>query len=54
MMKKKLIEAVIRHRLEFAAMMRSPLKKNIRKIERIQRSATKIVPSFRNLIYEDR
>ena len=54
-MMKKLILAVIRPRLEYAAVVWSPHKvKHIRKIERIQRAATKMVPSLRDLTYEER
>ena len=54
-MMKKLIEYMIRPRLEYAATIWSPhSKKDIRKIERIQRAATKMVPSIQDLPYEDR
>ena len=46
---------MIRPRLEYAATVWSPHhRKDIRKIERIQRAATKLVPSLRDLSYEDR
>ena len=52
---KKLIEYMIRPRLEYAATIWSPHnKKDIRKIERIQRAATKMAPSLQDLPYEDR
>ena len=47
-MMKKLIEVVIHPRLEYTAVVGSPhIKKNIRKIERIQRSATKMMSCLR-------
>merc|ERR1712035_308533 len=54
-MMKKLIGSMIRPRLEYAATVWSPhTKKNIRKLERIQRAATKMVPELRDLSYEER
>ena len=54
-MMKKLIMAMIRPRLEYAAVVWSPYKKkDIQKIERIQRAATKLVPSLRDLSYGER
>ena len=52
---KKLVIALIRPRLEYAATVWSPsTKKHIRKLERIQRAATKIPQSLRELTYEER
>ena len=54
-MMKKLITSMIRPRLEYAATVWSPhTKKNIRKLERVQRAATKMVPELRDLTYEER
>jgi len=52
---KKLVIALIRPRLEYAAAVWSPsTKKHIRKLERIQRAATKLPQSLRDLTYEER
>ena len=52
---KKLVTTLIRPRLEYAAAVWSPsTKKHIRKLERIQRAATKIPQSLRELTYEER
>ena len=52
---KKLITSMIRPRLEYAALLWSPhLKKDVRKLERIQRAATKIPHSLEEHSYEDR
>ena len=54
-MMKKLISSMIRPRLEYAETVWSPhKKKNIRKVERVQRAATKMVPELRELSYEER
>ncbi len=54
-MVKKLITSIIRPRLEYAAVVWSPrLKKDIRKLERIQRAATKLSESLRDYTYEER
>ena len=46
---------MIRAKLEFAEVIRSPHKeKNVLKLERIQRIATKMVPDLDDLIYEER
>ena len=43
---------MIRQRLEYAAVVWSPhAKKDIRKLERIQRVATKMVPELSELTY---
>ena len=52
---KKLVIALIRPRLEYAATVWSPsTKKHIRKLEMIQRAATKLPQSLRDLTYEER
>ena len=54
-MMKILISALIRPRLEYAAVVWSQhMKKNIRKLERVQRAATKMVPELNALSYEER
>ncbi len=54
-MVKKLITSTIRPRLEYAALVWSPrLKKEIRKLERIQRAATKLPGTLRDHTYEER
>ena len=46
---------MIRPRLEYAAIVWSPhTKKNIRKLERVQRAATKLVLELKDLTYEER
>ena len=46
---------MIRPKFEYAAMVWSPNAiKHIRKLERIQRVATKMLPQLRELTYEDR
>ena len=52
---RKLIMSLIRPRLEYAVLLWSPnLKKHIRKLERIQRAASKLPPNLRNQSYEER
>ncbi len=54
-MVKKLIISIIRPNLEYASVVWSPrLKKDIRKLERIQRAATKLPESLRDYTYEER
>ena len=54
-MMKILINNMIRPRMEYAAVVWSPhTKKNIRKLERVQRAATKMVPELSGLSYEER
>ena len=54
-MMKKLISMVIRPRLEYAGVVWSPYKKkHIRKLERLQRMATKMVPELAEMTYEER
>ena len=51
----KLITSLIRPKLEYMAVFWSPhKKKDIKKLEKLQRAATKISPSLRNLPYEER
>ena len=50
----KLITSLIRTKLEYAAVIWSSHKKNIKKLERLQRAAKKMAPSLRNLPYEER
>ena len=50
-----LYKSIVRPLLEYSTMVWSPyLKKDIRKIENIQRRATKLVPEIRSFSYEDR
>merc|ERR1712035_22744 len=52
---RKLIMSLIWPRLEYAALLWSPnLKKHIRKLERIERAASKLPPNLRNHSYEER
>ena len=52
---KKIIVTMIRPRLEYAAVVWSPYeKKNMRKLERVQRAATKMVLELRDRTYEGR
>ena len=54
-MMRKIITSVIRLRLEYAAVIWSPHeKKHIRKLERVQRAATKMTPELQDLPYEER
>ena len=54
-MMKKIFTTMIRPKLEYAAVVWSPYKKkHVRKLERIQRIATKMVPELRELTYEER
>ena len=51
----KLITSLIRLKLEYGTMIWSPhKKKDIKKLERLQRAATKMAPSLRDLSYEER
>ena len=52
---KKLVISLIQPKLEYASVIWSPhKKKDIRKIERIQKTATKMALSLRDLLYEER
>ena len=52
---KKILITMIRPRLECAVILWSPsTKKNIRKLERIQRATTKLAPELSELTYEER
>lgn len=54
-MVKKILITMIRPRLEYAAILWSPsTKKNIRKLERIQRATTKLAPELSELTCEER
>ena len=54
-MTKKIITSMIRPQIEYAAVVWSPhLQKDIKRIERLQRTATKLVPELRDLQYEER
>ena len=54
-MMRKVLVTMIRPLLEYAAVVWSPhTKKNIRKLERVQRAATKMAPELRDLEYEER
>ena len=50
-----LLKALVRPHLEYAQYVWSPyLKKHINLIENVQRRPTKLIPSFRDLSYEER
>ncbi len=54
-MVKKIITSFIRPTLEYAAVVWNPhLKRHIEKLEKVQRAATRWVPSLRDLSYEER
>ena len=54
-MVKKILVSMIRPKLEYAATLWSPsTKKNIKKLERIQRAVTKLAPELSDLPYEER
>ena len=51
----KSITSLIRPKLEYVAAIWSPhKKKDIKKLERLQRAVTKMAPSLKNLSYEER
>ncbi len=53
-MVKKIITSLIRPTLEYAAVVWNPhLKKHIEKLEKVQRAATRWVPSLKDLSYEE-
>ncbi len=52
---KKIIKLFIRPTLEYAAVVWNPhLKKHIEKLDKVQRAATRWVPSLRDISYEER
>ena len=52
---KKIIETILRPKLEYAQVVWAPhLKKHIRKLERVQRAATKLVPNLQDKDYQER
>ncbi len=52
---KKLLISLIRSRLEYVAVVRSPhIKRNIIKLERVQRAVSKMVPELSKSTYEER
>ena len=52
---RKIITSFIRPTLEYAAVVWNPhLKKHITKLERVQKAATRWVPTLRGLTYEQR
>ena len=54
-MMRKIITTMIRPRLEYAAVVWSPhMKKDVWKLERIQKAATKMVPELKDKTYEER
>ena len=54
-MMRKISTSMLRPRLEYAAVIWSPReKKHIRKLERVQRAATKMTPELQDLPYEER
>ena len=54
-MLRKIIMSYIRPKLEYAAVVWSPhWKKHVMKLEKVQRAATKWVPTLRDLSYEER
>ena len=54
-MMRKIISTLIRPKLEYAGNVWSPhMKKHIKKLERVQRAATRMVPELSDLEYEER
>ena len=54
-MMRKILTCMVRPKLEYAAVVWSPhLKKDVKKLERIQKAATKMVPELRDKAYEER
>ena len=48
-------KAIVRHHLEYCIQAWSPyLRKDIDRLEKIQRRATKLIPGLRDLRYEER
>ncbi len=55
MVKKKIITSFIRPTLEYAAVVWNPhLKKHVKKLQKVQRVATRWVPNLRDLSYRER
>ena len=51
----RLYKSLVRPRLEYCIQVWSPyLRKDIDKLERVQRRATKLIEGYRNFSYEDR
>ena len=54
-MMKKILTTLIRPQLEYAAVIWSPhMKKHVKKLERVQRLATRMIPDFKEIPYEER
>ena len=54
-MMKKILCTLIRPQIEYAACIWSPhMKKHMQKVERVQRLATRMIPGFKELDYEER
>ena len=52
---RRIITTLIRPQLEYASIIWSPhLKKHIKKLERVQRLATRMIPQFKEVAYEER
>ena len=52
---KKIFATLIRPQLECAAVIWSPhMKKHVKKIERVQRLGTRMIPGFKEIPYEER
>ena len=51
----KVIKSILRPKLEYAQVVWAPhLKKHVRKLERVQRAATKLVPNLQDKEYQER
>ena len=54
-MMKRILCTLIRPQLEYAAVIWSPhMKKHVKKLEKVQRLATRMIPEFKELAYEER
>ena len=54
-MMRKILTTLIRPQLEYASVIWSPyMKKHVKKLERVQRLATRMIPQFKELPYEER
>ena len=54
-MMKKILTTLIRPQLEYASVIWSPhMKKHVKKLERVQRLATRMIPEFKEVPYEER